>query len=139
LLQDWLVLDWGGLSVWQNNGTYKLVSGSLLALFLASQWLLAVCRWQGWNRMAKSTYVWHQRSGILAPGLLFLHSTKLGFGYILVLACTYLANTLIGLLSPHTFPGLRRWQTPWMATHVALSILLVVMTGYHAWTALYFE
>lgn len=139
LLQDWLALDWGELSVWQGDNTYKVISGSLLGVFLASQWLLAVCRWQGWNRMAKSAYTWHQKSGILAPGLLFLHSTQLGFGYVLVLGCVYLANTLIGLLSPHTFPALRRWQTPWMATHVALSILLVVVASYHAWTALYFE
>ena len=139
LFQYWLPLDWGLLSLWQSTSTYKVVTGSILALFIASQWLLALCRWQSWNRLAKQTYAWHQRSGIVAPVLLFIHSSKLGFGYLLVLGGVYLANTILGLLSPQTFRWLRSWQTPWMATHVALSILLVVLALYHAWTVFYFE
>jgi hypothetical protein len=34
---------------------------------------------------------------------------------------------------------LKPLTTPWMIAHIALSVLLVVLTAYHGWTALYYE
>lgn len=139
LLQHWLSLHWGALSDWQQTTGYKLLTGSLLASFVGFQWLLAACRWLSWSQLAKSLYRWHQWLGALSPVLLFLHSTELGAGYVLLLSSVYLANTVLGLVSPQTWTALRKFHTPWMASHIALSVLLVVVIGMHVWTALYFE
>jgi hypothetical protein len=139
LAQYWRRLDWGVLSEWQTLTSYKLGTGILLATFVAAQWFLAVCRWQRWTHLARPVYRWHQRLGSLAALFLFAHSTALGFGYILVLSLVYLANAALGVASPQAFSAVKRYQTPWMAMHVALSLLLLVLMLYHAWTALYFE
>jgi hypothetical protein len=71
--------------------------------------------------------------------LLFVHSTRLGFGYLLVLSTVYVANNAVGLVSPSAFPRLKMLVPFWVIAHVALSVLLVALVGYHAWTALYYE
>jgi hypothetical protein len=70
---------------------------------------------------------------------LFLHSTRLGFGYLVVLSGVYLANSVVGLVNPSAFPRMKSVLSPWTVVHVALSVLLVALTLYHAWTALYYE
>jgi hypothetical protein len=137
--QWWLGVDWPTVRSWQNQFGYKVATGVGLAVFIAFQWLLAVCRVSGAARAAKALYPWHQTVGALAPALLFLHSTRLGFGYLVFLTGVYLANNLVGLASPSAFHRLRRFLAAWTVAHVALSVLVVALTGYHAWTALYYE
>lgn len=139
MAQSALGFGWGSLAAWQSGFWYKIGTGTLLAAFVGAQWLLALCRYKSWNRTAKRLYGWHQRFGVFGPLLLFAHSTTLGYGYLLVLSGVFLANTALGVVSPQAFPMLRKHQTLWMASHVALSILLVCLIFYHVWTALYFE
>jgi hypothetical protein len=122
LFLEQLVLgtEWGPLSVWQQHRLYKAASGSLLAGFLCFQWLLALLR-------------------VNSPVLLFLHSTRLGFGYLLVLSTVYVANNVVGLVSPSAFPRLKILLPFWVISHIALSVLLVAMVVYHVGTVLYFE
>jgi hypothetical protein len=131
--------DWGPLHALQREFWYRIATGSLLALFIAAQWFLALCRYQRWNHLAKRVYSWHQRIGIGAPVFLFLHSVRLGFGYLAVLTVAYLATNALGMLSPQAIVPLRKYQTPWMVSHIALSILVAALAAYHSWTALYFE
>ena len=139
-LEQWgLDLDWPALRVLQSRFWYKVATGSLLATFLSFQWLLAVCRVTGYLRAAKALYPWHQTIGALAPALLFVHSTRLGFGYLVVLCAVYLANNLVGLINPSAFPRVKSVLSLWTVVHIALSVLLVALTAYHAWTALYYE
>ncbi|HMJ57005.1 MAG TPA: hypothetical protein VK540_33280 [Polyangiaceae bacterium] len=130
---------WETLQAWQGHTSYKIATGSALAVFICFQWLLAFCRVNGWGRAAKALYPLHQTIGALGPALLFLHSTRIGFGYLVVLCGVFLANNLLGLLNPSAFPRLRAVISTWAIAHVALSILLVALAGYHAWTALYYE
>jgi hypothetical protein len=141
LFLEQLVLgtEWGPLSVWQGNKWYKIGSGSLLAGFVCFQWLLALLRANRWARAARALYSWHQTVGALSPVLLFLHSTRLGFGYLFGLSTVYIANNVLGLVSPSTFPRLKVALPFWLIAHIALSVLLAVMVVYHAWTALYYE
>jgi len=127
------------LAAWQSGFWYKVATGTLLSTFVGAQWLLALCRWQSWNRIAKTLYTWHQRLGVLGPVLLFVHSRTLGYAYLMMLSGVFLANTMLGVASPQAFPSLRKHQTPWMAAHIALSVLLICLIFYHVWTALYFE
>jgi hypothetical protein len=134
-----LELDWSALRAWQSRFPNQVATGALLALFLSFQWLLAICRISGFMRAAKALYPWHQTLGALAPLLLFLHSTRLGFGYLVVLSVVYLANNLVGLVNPSAFPRIKSVLSVWTIVHIALSVLVVVLTAYHAWTALYYE
>jgi hypothetical protein len=134
-----LELDWSALRAWQSRFPNKVATGALLALFLSFQWLLAICRIGGLMRAAKALYPLHQTLGALAPLLLFLHSTRLGFGYLVVLSVVYLANNLVGLVNPSAFPRIKSVLSVWTIVHIALSVLVVVLTAYHAWTALYYE
>lgn len=139
MLQWALGLEWGGLSRWQQDTGYKVATGLLLGVFLAWQWFLSLCRTQRWRGIAKKMYSLHQMTGVFAPLLFFAHSTTLGVGYILILSSVYFTNALLGIASPSLSPALRRYAGPWMVSHVALSVVLIVLAVYHAWTALYFE
>jgi hypothetical protein len=137
--QALLQVQWPGLSRWQALDGYKIATGTLLGVFLLSQWSLAFARIGGMNRLAKFGYAWHQRSGVLAPVLLCLHSTSFGVGYLTVLTGMFLANTLCGLVSPRATVRLRRYTTGWLVVHIALSVTVVVLATYHVWVALYYE
>ncbi|HMI87855.1 MAG TPA: hypothetical protein VK550_27420 [Polyangiaceae bacterium] len=139
LAQIDLGFEWRPLSDWQGHTWYKVVSGSLLGGFVCFQWLLALLRVNRWARAAKTLYPWHKNAGALSPVLLFLHSTRLGFGYLLVLSTVYMANNVVGLVSPATFPRLKTIMPFWLIAHIALSVLLATLVVYHAWTALYYE
>jgi hypothetical protein len=131
--------EWGPLGVWQGHRWYKIASGSLLAGFVCFQWLLALLRVNRWARAARAVYSWHQIAGVFSPVLLLLHSTRLGFGYLLALSTVYIGNNVVGLLSPSAFPRLKTMMPFWLITHIALSVLLAALVVYHGWTALYYE
>lgn len=134
-----LKVDWPALRVWQSRFPIKIVTGSALALFISFQWLLAVCRISGFLRAAKALYPWHQSIGALAPVLLFVHSMRLGFGYLVALSSVYIANNVLGLASPLAISKNRPVMSLWTISHIALSVLLAALTAFHAWTALYYE
>jgi hypothetical protein len=139
-LEQWaLDMDWPGIRLWQSRFLNKIATGVTLGVFLSFQWLLAVCRIGGFARLAKTLYPWHQTIGAFAPVLLFLHSTRLGFGYLVALSSVYLSNNLVGLVNPSAFPRIKSILSLWTIVHIALSVLLVALAGYHAWTALYYE
>jgi hypothetical protein len=139
-LEQWVLdLDWPAVRAWQVRFPNKIATGAGLAAFLSFQWLLALCRVGGFTRAARALYPWHQTIGALAPALLFLHSTRLGFGYLIALSSVYLANNVVGLVNPSAFPRLKSVLSTWTIVHIALSVLLVALAGYHAWTALYYE
>jgi hypothetical protein len=141
LFLEQLVLgtQWGPLGVWQGDKWYKMATGSLLGLFVCFQWLLALLRANRWARAARALYPWHQTAGVFSPVLLLLHSTRLGFGYLLVLSTVYIANNVVGLVGPSTFPRLKIVLPFWVIAHIALSVLLAALVVYHGWTALFYE
>lgn len=132
-------LPWPTLAHWQTLESFKLATGAILALFVASQWLLTIARMQNWSRALKPAYAWHQRLGAVAPLLLFAHSIRAGFGYQLVLSIVFLGTCLLGFASPRAFPALRRFSTPWLILHIAFSVTTVALIGYHVWIALSFD
>jgi hypothetical protein len=111
----------------------------VLAVLLASQWGLSLARVRRSGRLAKKLYWWHSMLGAAAPLLLLLHSTTLGYGYVMMLSTLFLANVAIGIASPNLLPALRPHLLIWTSSHVAISAVVVVLALHHAWTALYFE
>jgi hypothetical protein len=139
LAQLQLDLEWQPLGLWQQDRWYKIASGSVLAGFVCFQWLLALLRVNRWARAARVLYPWHQTVGALSPMLLFMHSTRLGFGYLFVLGTVYVANNVLGLVSPSAVPRVKVVLPFWVIAHIALSVLLTALGAYHVWTALSYE
>ena len=116
-----------------------MTTGSLLAAFIAFQWALALFRVGHQARLAKKVYGWHHVVGGLGPGLLMLHSTRAGYGYLAILSTCFLINLGLGAFNHHNVPTLRAHKELWVVSHVALSLVVVTLGAYHAWTALWFE
>lgn len=139
LLQSAIAPDWGPLARWQADYTYRLVTGSLLGAFIAFQWLLAWARTEGRAATRRRIYSWHQIVGAATPVFFFVHSTTLGYGYLLLLSVVYFANNALGLANP----GLVRSAYPlagaWVVAHITLSAAIVILGCHHLWTALSYE
>lgn len=121
----------------QLDDMYKLGSGLTLLAFLCFQWLLAIARSRRWILASKRLYTLHQMIGVFGPVFLYLHSARWGFGYLVWLAAALLANHALGLV--HGMGRvLPRWMSgSWLVMHVALSVLMLVLTGFHTLQVLY--
>jgi hypothetical protein len=117
---------------------YKSLSGAGLLLYFVVQWLLSFARVSHWPYASKSLYSLHQNLGVLGPVLLYLHASKWGFGYLGLLTGALFANHLLGIM--RLAPLMPRWSIGLSTVlHIALSLVLVALTGYHVWQAYYRE
>ncbi len=121
----------------QSQFSYQFCSGTALGIYLGGQWLLALARSRKWRSSARLLR-WHKSMGALAPAVLFVHSTEIGFGYLGVLSSVYLANVVVAAAGPDLLPQRRAIRSAWIVLHVALSAAAVITAGHHAWLALVF-
>ena len=126
------------LRAWQGQFVFKCATGAVLAAYLVFQWQLALARLRGASKSGKRLYAWHRSVGAAGPVLLYVHAATRGFGYLTMLSGVFLANHLLGAVHPGAGKN-RKLLTPWMVSHVAASVLLVVLAGYHVWHALSYE
>jgi hypothetical protein len=120
----------------QASPTYKLASGATLLAFILFQWTLALARSRRWLRTSKVLYTLHQVVGLLGPLFLYLHSARWGFGYLVWLAAALFTNHALGLV--HATGRTPKWlSATWLVTHVALSVLVLALAGFHACQVLY--
>lgn len=119
---------------WQANDTYKIVSGCVLALYLLQQGFMA--RRRVFDPIG--VVFWHKLAGALGPLVLYLHASKFGYGYLLLLASLFVGTIAFGLF--HRIAIRARWLfTTWFVVHVATSASLIVVSGYHVAIALAYE
>ncbi|MEJ7600754.1 MAG: hypothetical protein WKG01_22810 [Kofleriaceae bacterium] len=125
-----LAFEWPWLLEIQATDTYKVVSGLGLTIYLYFQWSMRRHR----------QVVWHKLGGALAPLVLYVHASKFGYGYLLLLGLIYLGTMLIGLLhKPVVELKSRSLFTTWFIVHLSTSIILVMLGGYHVVIALAYE
>lgn len=139
LVQTSTGLSFPWLEALQENRSYRLWSGSALLSLIAIQWWFLVPRLQGRRERSPTIHGWSAYLGVLAPVVFFMHSTRVGYGYMFVLSSVYLANLLVGMLDK-TRLGYRstqeRFAKIWVVGHVALSIVTVLLSLLHAFFAL---
>lgn len=122
----------------QAEPLFKQLSGAALLVYFALQWTLSVARVRHWSQASRSLFALHQNLGVFGPALLYLHASKWGFGYLGILAGVLLANHALGIMRSGAL--LPRWSIGlWAVLHIALSLLLVALAGYHVWQAYYRE
>ena len=113
----------------QTQQTYKLLTGAVLIAFLGMQWWFATRR--------RGLHVW---LGAIAPAVLYMHATHFAYGYLAWLVSVYLGVVAVGLVHrPIVARRARRMFVAWYVSHLALSVLLVVLAGYHVVIALAYE
>lgn len=123
----------------QASYAYKLATGGALLCFMMFQWLLAIARSRRWLQSSRPLYSLHTSVGLYGPPLMYLHASRWGFGYLGVLMGALLANHVLGLVRSAGV-GLPRWAIAgWTVAHIALSVLVVVLAGYHGWQVFYRE
>jgi cytochrome b561 len=138
-LLDW---QWTTLQRWQTHGTYKIVTGLLLAAYIGFQWLLYFFRKQShWtNEQKRQAYQLHKWIGALSPLFFFLHAVKLGYAYSFVLSLFYFANFVLGLMNVEALAARSKWYLQvWLVAHLTFSTLIVFLTGHHIWVSFYFH
>lgn len=136
LVQARLGLTWPALAQLQADETYRVGSGLVVAAFLIFQWSVATRRALDPVRAVAR----HRLAGALAPLVLYLHASRFGYGYLLVLASIFLGTVVLGLLHGPMLGFRARWLfTVWFVLHVTTSLVLVIVGGFHVAIALAYE
>lgn len=131
-----LGLEWPALVALQATARYKVASGTAVLALFGYQSLLGARRtYDPVGSVAR-----HQWVGALAPIVLYLHAARFGYGYLAVLAVSYLGTVALGVLSRAAAScRARSLYTLWFVTHAALASALVVLAAYHAVIAIAYE
>ena len=138
VIQDLAGLRWTWLAQLQTGDIYKYATGSCLLTYVGWQWYLFLARLRG-VRIRRLAAL-HQRGGVLAPVLFYAHSVQIGYGYLAVLSWILLANIVVGAVSPaDTRIRSKSYTALWIATHVLLAVLTVVLGLFHAYIAVYYK
>ncbi len=131
-----LALEWSWLARLQDNDAYQISSGCGVAGYLVFQWSVARRRLLD----PVGAVARHRLYGAFAPLVLYLHASRFAYGYLLVLGLIYLSMVVVGLLHrPVLALRVRRLFTWWFVLHVATSMVLLVLGGYHVVIALAYE
>ena len=141
LAQDALDLPWQGLYALQKLDWFKYLTGSCLFLYIVWLWSLFLLRLNGLKgRKAGRLMTFHERSGVFAPLLFYLHSVQIGYGYLAALGWIFLGAIAVGTASPvgMRVPG-RGFRACWMAVHAMLAMLMLILGLYHAYIAFYYK
>ena len=138
LAQDAIDLRWTWLDRLQTVDEFKYATGACLLLYVGWQWYLFLARQQG--RKITLLLPLHQRSGVFAPVLFYVHSMQIGYGYLAVLSWVFLGNIVVGLVTPAGIKIRSRAYTfSWGVVHVMLAALTVILGFFHGYIALYYK
>ena len=125
----------------QNIESYRRWSGLLLFLVILYQWVMTFIRIKSSNPVViENFYKIHTWLGALTPLIFYIHSTKPGFAYLLLLTLAFYANFLLGMFNLDFIKSKVSWyfQT-WMIMHVSLSVLITATAFYHVWIVFYYN
>ena len=140
--QEVLQIKWPWLETMQAGESYRRWSGLLLTLYLAAQFILPVMRARGHVQAVVRHHRLHKLQGAFAPLIYYVHATTLGYAYTLVLSIVYFANFLLGLFNQDIVRDpdrKQRYLKYWLAPHVGLSILTVVLVLYHIYVVFAYQ
>lgn len=138
LAQDVAGLRWHWLDQIQTNDLYKYATGCMLLAYVGWQWYLFIARQRG--ARIQAWLIWHQRGGVLAPVLFYIHSVHIGYGYLAALSWVFFANILLGAASP---VGVRlrslAYTALWTIAHVLFAAVTLLLALFHAYIAFYYK
>ncbi len=127
-------VEWSWLVRVQERDGYKIASGILLVGYLRLQWLVTTRRRFDPGRAV----LLHRLGGALAPLVLYVHATRIGYGYLVLLVAVYLGTVMTGLVY-HPVRRSRWLYTTWFIVHLVGATALIALVLYHAVIALAYE
>ena len=130
------------LVAYQQQETYKIITGSALALLVGYQWYLSKHRFSdSFNFSHDMVFLRrHKWLGALMPLCFFIHSASPGYGYQLGFSAIFFLNFLLGLLNPMDMKiGLEKRYSAWLMIHVAMSVSVTLLVLYHIGVVFYYK
>ena len=148
--QELLNLRWLWLQELQQNQSYKRWSGLFLLLYLFNQWYFPIQKIRHQREETRQSQETHYKWGCFAPAVFYIHSMKLGFGYLFLLSVVFLGNFVVGILNRKvlnimlaSFTEYRinfgGYSYYWVVVHIVLSVLTIVLLAYHIGIVFYYQ
>jgi ferredoxin-NADP reductase len=130
-------IKWPLLDQLQSKTAYSAVTGIILLLLIVLQWRLAYVRLRYGTPRSARAYHLHIALGPAVLGMIWLHSTGLGYGLSMSVCLGFLGSLGTGavLSAAPRSPSWQRARRILLASHVALSCAgsgLVVVHGFSA-------
>ena len=138
LIQEWLGLKIIFLQEWQLDENYKRWTGFLLLSFLFFQWYYPLKQFFAYRGNLLYWRKIHKYNGVVAPAILYVHSTTIGYAYLFVLSIAYLTNNALALCNRDVF---HEWFShklvyqSWLSIHIFLSFVISILVWYHLFVA----
>ncbi len=141
VLQEVFQLKFDSLESMQQNEAYRRWSGLLVFLIIVYQWMMTFVRIKSKNPYTvERFYTIHTWMGVLTPLFFYIHSTKPGFAYLLLLTMAFYANFLLGMFNLDVIKTRAKWYFQlWMIMHVSFSLVITFISLYHIWIVFYYN
>ena len=131
-IQAAIGVDWGLLSEWQQQESFRRWSGLVAALFLLIQWCHPLLRRVQNLHTQKLLTVAHRWLGTPMVVAFFVHASQPGVGYLALLAYTLLVGLFCGMTLPLAAPG-HRVGRALLVVHVLSSVVVLAVLPIHIW------
>ena len=120
--------------------SFRVISGSLLLLYLGAQMYVPWLRFSRRFSDAQKNIPLHEAFGLVGLILLYVHAPRPGPGYLSILSAAMLANIAFGIFSSTSRRSRHRVvRLTWLASHIVCSSFLVILALFHVGHALYYE
>ncbi|GEM_PF-1977889 len=133
-------IQWQQLAQLQSNELYKQLTGFTIFCFILLQWRLAHLRAANRNREARGNLNTHQWLGVLAPVLIFFHSTQTGHEHQTALLFLFIATVFTGLFSFHTVKLRKQWFIMgWTIVHITFATATIALLSFHIYVVFWYS
>jgi ferredoxin-NADP reductase len=95
LIQEWFNLKIPMVEALQEDESYKRWTGFIVLSFIAFQWYYPIKQIFSFK---ENLFYWrkiHKYNGVIAPIILYVHSTSIGYAYLFILSTAYLSNNIV--------------------------------------------
>ena len=141
LIAQYIVpLQWQQLAELQSNELYKQLTGFAIFCFILLQWRLSHLRTADRGKAARENLSTHQWLGILAPVLIFIHSTQTGHEHQTALLFLFIATIFTGLFSFHTVKLKKQWFVMgWTICHITFATATIALLTFHIYVVFWYS
>ena len=127
-------MRWAVLAEWQGDMAYKQLSGFILLAVFLYQWQLSRVRNLGIHADQRAILKNHKWIGAILPLPFFLHAMQPGYGYLYLLAASFLLCVTSGLFNVETVKiRCKACLFVWTLLHILAAVLTLLLVAYHVY------
>jgi len=138
LIQEWFDLKIPIIEALQQDESYKRWTGFIVLSFIAFQWYYPIKQLFSFK---KNLFYWqkiHKYNGVIAPVILYIHATSIGYAYLFILSTAYLSNNILALCNRDAFHSWFKHHLvykSWLSAHILLTCCISILVWYHLFFA----